>query len=89
MSCLRAVENELKTEKDVGLTADIIRALTKMDERYREFCNRFDEEDGKDLGTTYEDDFGPSVEFYVEADHWHELSLALRQWKAENPDWDD
>jgi len=87
LSCLRAVQTELKADKNIGLSADVLRAILALDMRYKEFCWGFDDDDGVERGTTYKDEHGISIEFYIEAESWHEISKAFRQWIAEHPNW--
>lgn len=55
----------------------MLQAVRVLDEHYKEFCNEFDENDGSSEGTTYKQ--GINIEFYIEADLWHDVSLALRK----------
>ena len=87
MSCLRTVEHELEADKNIGLSADILRAILALDMRYQEFCARFDEDDGEPKGSLYKDPHGISIEFYIEAEDWRKISLAFRNWISTHPNW--
>jgi len=57
--------------------AELIAACRGIDEHYKEMCAEADDRYGDPDGTTYRD--GISIEFYIEADWWHDVSLALRK----------
>lgn len=59
--------------------AELIAACQKLDNYYADFCEEIDEEYGDEKGTAYKNGF--SLEFYIESDNWHEISLALRRLK--------
>ena len=84
---LERVKNALREEENIGLAADLLRALLKLDERYKEVTLEQDNMDGLPPGTTYHDDYGVPIEFYIEQDDWHDISLALRVWQNDNPNW--
>jgi hypothetical protein len=67
---------DLEQAPDKTAIADLLRAIRSIDNYYKEWCNEHDEDMGEEPGTTYEE--GISCEFYIEADWWHEVSVALR-----------
>lgn len=69
--------NEAPEKNDI---AELLYLLKELDAYYKEWCTEHDEETGEDEGTTYE--HGVSLEFYLEAEDMHDISLALR--KLEN-----
>jgi hypothetical protein len=71
----------LEKDETVGLTAEMVEAIERMDNRYEEYCKGLDEEWGEEPGTTYDGEYGPSIEFYIEADDWHTVSRAFRKLK--------
>ena len=81
----RAVK-DLQADEQVGLTADLLRALLALEEQYKEHTLDLDREHGERPGTAYHEG-GNCIEFYIESDAWHEISVALRKWMADNPDW--
>ena len=59
-------------------TADLMAALKVIEDYYKDdFCHNCDIDFGESPGTTYKT--GISLEFYIEADWWHNVSLALRK----------
>lgn len=76
---LQRVRHAVDCDKTIGLTAELLKALESMDEQYKEFCAELDEVNGEEKDTTYNNVFGPSIEFYIEADDWHKISRALRK----------
>ena len=84
---LERVKNTLKAEEQVSLSTDLLRALLSLEERYKEVTLEQDAMDDLPPGTTYHDDYGVPIEFYIEQDDWHDISLALRVWKSNNPNW--
>ena len=65
-----------------GAISDLLRAVKSIDLYYEEFCDQVDEDYGQPEGTTYRD--GISIEFYIEAGAWHDISLALRKLEKEH-----
>ena len=82
MTMLEQAKRDLEAEETIGLDADLLRSLLILDERYKEYCLSFD-----DPKKGYHADFGPNIEFYIEAADWHRISLALRVWKQNNENW--
>lgn len=60
---------------------DLMTVLDIWDYRYKEHCTMVDEDNGLEEGTTYNADFGESIEYYVECDDMHSLSKAFRALK--------
>ena len=80
---LERAANDLDAEKSIGAIPDILRALLMFDETYKEWCTRYNSVD--EAIDTWEN--GTSMEFYIESSDWHDVSVALREWKAANPNW--
>lgn len=58
---------------------ELMETCQKIDDYYRDyFCEEFKEMDGDDI---YNSEGGVNVEFYIEADDWHDISKALRKIK--------
>jgi len=57
--------------------AELIQACKALDNYYKEYCDGIDEDRGESIGTTYNE--GISMEFYIEAEAFHDISLALRK----------
>jgi len=74
----RAIRNLAKVPEKQAIH-EVLEMCGAIDERYKEFCSEFDEQDGLPEGTTYGKEDGISIEFYLEADDWHKVSLALRK----------
>lgn len=58
---------------------ELIESLEDLDESYRMYCKQLDEEREVEAGTHYTD--GVYDDFYIEAELFHEVSLALRKIK--------
>lgn len=85
----RATENIKKTLNEtenykIELIDDLVKACEVIDNVYYEMCGVYDIEDGLSQDTTYNE--GVSIEFYIEAEWWHEVSIALRKLKELNDD---
>lgn len=74
---LNLVLEELAKVPDKSTLVDLFAALENIERHYIEFCASCDE--GQEPGSTYRD--GISLEFYIEADWWHDVSVALRKLK--------
>lgn len=61
----------------------LINLLNEIDEQYEESCKEGDKDCGEEIGTIYNGEYGENLEFYIEASHWHEVSLFLRKMKIE------
>lgn len=77
---LKAIEEEPSTAEKVA-TLELIEVCKALDAGYEEWCIEHDESYGDEPGTTYNSELGTSMEFYVEADTFHRLSLAIRKLK--------
>ena len=51
--------------------------IQALDERYKDWCKEQDEDAGDLEGTCYAE--GTSMEFYIESDDWHNISVQLRK----------
>lgn len=68
---------DLKENPETDALTDLLDACESIDRYYKEhFCAGCDFDFDKKIGTTYED--GISLEFYIEADWWHDISKAIR-----------
>jgi hypothetical protein len=68
----------LEHEPELGAISDLIEACEDIDYYYKHHvCKERDDGDGLVDGTTYKN--GMNVEFYIEAEDWHRVSLALRK----------
>lgn len=78
-SYIANVLDRLETDEKMGETslADLVEACERVDAYYKQWCRELDEETMEDEGTSYRD--GISLEFQIEADWWHDISLALRK----------
>lgn len=77
-----AALKDLNEAPEKSAIAELLYLLKGLDTYYKEWCAEHDETVGDDEGTTYE--HGVSLEFYLEADDMHDLSLALRKLENEN-----
>lgn len=77
---LQEIRNEIESKQDsIPVIEDgLIDRLESIDLIYRDFCAELDMEYEDELGTQYKSASGPNVEFYIEADDWHAISLLLR-----------
>lgn len=64
-----------------AVIADLIEAVESIDSYYKDWCDEMDEDNGDEIGTAYEN--SAYIEFYIEADWWHKVSLALRKIKEQ------
>lgn len=78
---VESLEQRLNRDSTVGLTAEILDTLDLLDQDYMEYCSNLDLERGDEPGTAYNDEYGPNIEYYIEADDWHKISRALRKLK--------
>jgi len=73
----RAID-DLKEAPEKETIAELLDACEAVDRHYKErFCHECDLDYGEEEGTTYE--HGISLEFYIEADWWHDISKAIRK----------
>ena len=70
---LDLVIKELAEVPDKSELFDLFKALDGIEQRYIEFCDTCDDDEP---GATNRD--GISLEFYIEAEEWHKVSIALR-----------
>lgn len=68
---------EIEKAPQMNAILGLIEACQHIEERYEQFCVEQDEDAGDESGTTYK--YGVSLEFYIEADDWHRISLQLRK----------
>ena len=80
-SYIEQAEADLSAVPEKEAIHKLIQTCELLDERYKEFCAEFDEDDGLGEGTTYNNESSMSIEFYIEAADWHEISKALRELK--------
>jgi len=72
-----AIDEANRKEPDRELINGLINFCMVIEESYQNFCNELDENWGDPGGTAYEN--GVSIEFQIEADWWHDISLILRK----------
>lgn len=85
---LTTVEEDLKNAPEKADIVELMEACERIDRYYKNrFCVEMDAEYGEDEGTTYED--GISLEFYIEADWWHDISVVLRKLRVVKEKSDD
>lgn len=81
--CTERALEQLDKQPSLTAISDLIQACSMIEDYYREeFCPALDREYGDPEGTTYK--VGANLEFYIEADWWHEVSLALRRLQEQN-----
>jgi len=86
--CLTQVESDLNNAPEIADIVELLDAVEAVDNYYRDnFCLECDANWGEEPGNTYED--GTSMEFYIEADWWHDISLALRKLRDRKPNEDE
>lgn len=71
-------EKATNVAKNEGILA-LVEACEVVDRQYKTMCDELDEEVGDVAGMGYER--GISIEFYIEASDWHDISIALRKIK--------
>lgn len=70
--------DDLDSIPETEALSELFDALLVIDSNYRnEYCLNVDAGYNEKPGTTYED--GTCMEFYIESDWWHDVSLALRK----------
>lgn len=77
ISILENVLHRMDVEPAAGAITDLVEACKVIDDHYKMYCEEFDVDDDVPRGTTYNE--GVNIEFYIEADWWHDVSLALRK----------
>jgi len=75
---LKNALTEIEDAPELSAIIDLLAACEVIDERYQDFCADFDRDDGDEIGTLYNSYGGISIEYYIEADWWHDVSRALR-----------
>lgn len=73
------IKESLNKTPEKAYIADLLKACTALDNYYKQWCDEGDEDCGDAKGTTYNSKGGISMEFYIEASDWHQVSLALRK----------
>ena len=77
-ACIQSAKEELDRVSNLEAIAKLMEAIRPVDRYYKnDFCKELDKDYGEPEGTTYKD--GISLEFYVEAADWHNISLAFRE----------
>ena len=75
---LAKAKEDIEKNPDIDTLSELLDALFVIENYYRDrFCPECDEDFGEDNGTTYEE--GISLEFYIEAVWWHDVSKAIRK----------
>lgn len=80
---LAVVKELVEQAPELDAITDLISACQKIEYHYQEFCKEMDENFGDEPGTSYEE--GVNIEYYIEADWWHDVSVALRKLGAAPP----
>lgn len=73
--------NDLRTTPEKSDISDLLDQVQKLDNYYKRWCEEFDIEEETELGTTYRD--GIWREFQIEAEWWHDISLAFRKFRRD------
>ena len=73
---LDRLEEAPEKEAIVGL----LEACEVIDEHYKSYCEELEEQGGDEPGSLYKD--GVSIEYYIEASWWHDVSVQLRKLRA-------
>jgi len=68
---------QIKSAPEKEAVVELIEACQALDVQYKEWCKEQDEDTGEPNGTCYNE--GTSMEFYIESDDWHNISLQLRK----------
>ncbi len=74
---IKGILQELDSAPEKSEIAGLLAACDVIDEKYKEFCDNHDDFSGEEAGTTYKN--GINIEFEIEADWWHDVSLLLRK----------
>ena len=77
-----AVLEDLEKTPEKSDIAELLYQVKCLNMGYQEWCKEMDEERGDPEGTCYE--HGVCIEYYMEAEDMHDLSLALRKLENEN-----
>ena len=89
LNYINSAKNDLEEAENANkqLIAELIHACETIDAHYKTFCNELDRYDyDQPEGTTYEE--GIRLEYQIEADWWHDVSLALRKLRSLSIDGD-
>ena len=88
LNYIRSAQNDLNDTENANkqAIAELIEACESIDANYREFCEWNDDAYGEPIGTTYKE--GINIEYQIEADWWHDVSLALRKLRSLSIDGD-
>lgn len=73
--------SDLRTTPEKADISELLDQVQKLDNHYKQMCDDFDESDGTEIGTTYRD--GISIEYQIEAEWWHDISLAFRKFRRD------
>lgn len=78
---LNSVTDHIATLPELGDIDSLMEILEEWDARYKEYCEDHDTESDNPVGTTYNSSCGTNMEYYVESDDMHSLSLVFRNLK--------
>ncbi len=70
---------ELKSTPEKKIIAELLAACEIIDAHYKEACDDIDDALREKQGTAYRD--GWNMEYYIESDWWHQVSIQLRKLK--------
>jgi len=71
--------NDLRTAPEKADISELLDQIQKLDDHYKRWCDEYDKLQGEEIGTTYK--HGVCLEYYIEAEWWHDISLAFRKIK--------
>lgn len=73
--------SDLRSAPEKADISELLDNVQKLDNYYQQYCDEIDETAGDEIGSTYRD--GISLEFYIEAEWWHDISLAFRKFRRD------
>ena len=76
---LEIMRGEVERAPEKDAIVDLINACENIDRHYKQFCREMDQGFGEQIGTAYKT--GICIEYEIEADWWHDVSIALRKLK--------
>ena len=76
---LDSVNDRIAATPNLNDLEELIAALGVIDSHYIEYCGENDADYDLHDGETYSSEDSPCAEFYIEADWWHRVSLAMRE----------
>lgn len=83
INVIQSVKVQLTQTPETSAIVELIKACEHLDEYYKRMCDDMDLDSDDPEGTTYQE--GISIEFYIEADLWHDVSVQLRKLRELKP----